>query len=74
MKNESKPVKRLNLGRELSRSEMKQISGGSTQQTYCDGHDPYGPYNPFPVAGSMVIGCQPGYCFPAHHGNFLYCA
>lgn len=71
MKNLSKPIGRLSLKKELTKNEMKQVTGGLTQQTYCDGA---GSGGPFPVAGSMVIGCQPGYCYPAHHGNFLYCA
>ncbi|MFB9843515.1 hypothetical protein [Mucilaginibacter ginsenosidivorans] len=73
MKNLSKPASKLTLKKELSRNEMKQVTGGSTQQTYCDGYDRNG-YNPFPVAGSMPIGCMPAYCPNAHHGAFLYCA
>ena len=72
MKDQPKLAKRLNLNRELTRGEMKQIAGGSTQQTYCDGH---GSAGPFPVAGSTPIGCQPGYCGGIYfHGSFLYCA
>ncbi|HJP63988.1 MAG TPA: hypothetical protein VJ844_11115 [Mucilaginibacter sp.] len=73
MKNLSKPSGKLCLKNELTKSEMKQITGGLTVQTYCDGNDRNG-YNPFPVAGSMPIGCMPAYCTYAHHGNFLYCA
>jgi len=73
MKNLSKPIGKLSLKKELTKSEMKQVTGGLTLQTYCDGND-NGFYNPFPVPGSMVIGCMPAYCYPAHHGNFLYCA
>jgi len=71
MKKNIKPMGKLSLKKELSKAEMKQVAGGLTVQTYCDGN---GWAGPFPVAGSTPIGCQPAYCQAAHHGNFLYCA
>jgi len=71
MKKQLKPMGKLSLKNELSRSELKMISGGySGSQTYCSG----GPSGPFPTSGSSQIGCQPGYCPGAGHGSFLYCA
>jgi len=68
------PVGRLSLKKELSKNELKQITGGSTQQTYCSGPDAQYPYaTAFPV-GQQPIGCAPGYCLGANHGSFLYCA
>jgi hypothetical protein len=62
--------RKLKLGKELSKAEMKQIAGGvGYTQTYCSG----GPDGPFPTSGSSQIGCQPGYCSAAGHGSFLYC-
>jgi hypothetical protein len=64
--------RKLSLGKELSKVEMKQITGGLVgyTQTYCSG----GPSGPFPTSGSTNIGCQPGYCAATGHGSFLYCA
>ena len=63
--------RKLNLGKELSKAEMKQIAGGSGYtQTYCSG----GWAGPFPTSGSSQIGCQPAYCSATGHGTFLYCA
>jgi len=73
MKNLSKSIGKLSLKKELTKNEMKQVTGGLTVQTYCDGNN-HGFYNPFPVPGSTPIGCQPAYCQAAGHGNFLYCA
>lgn len=67
MKNQLKPIAKFSLKKELSRSELKQITGGSsTIQTYCsDGWN---------SAGSAFNGeCLPGYC-NGIHGTFLYCA
>ncbi|BAU55582.1 bacteriocin [Mucilaginibacter gotjawali] len=71
MKKQVKPNGKFSLSKELTKSEMKQVVGGlSGSQTYCSGT----PGTPFPVAGSMKIGCQPAYCAGAGHGSFLYCA
>jgi bacteriocin-like protein len=70
MKKQTKPVGKLSLKTELSRKELKQITGGALQQTYCDGN---GSSGPFPN-GQQAIGCQPAYCSAAGHGSFLYCA
>ncbi|HEY8930138.1 MAG TPA: bacteriocin [Mucilaginibacter sp.] len=70
MKKQPKPAGKLSLKTELSRKELKQITGGALQQTYCDGH---GGAGPFPN-GQQPIGCQPAYCSAAGHGAFLYCA
>ena len=61
---------KLSLKNELSKNDLKKVTGG-TQQTYCDG---LGSGGPFPVSGSTPIGCAPNYCYPALHGHFLYCA
>jgi bacteriocin-like protein len=60
---------KLSLKNELSKNDLKKVTGG-TQQTYCDGA---GPVGPFPVS-QQPIGCAPGYCYPSGHGHFLYCA
>lgn len=74
MKKQLNQIGALSLGKELQKNELKQIKGGvGTTQTYCDGNN-NGFYNPFPVAGSTPIGCQPIYCSAAGHGSFLYCA
>lgn len=71
MKKQSKNASVFDLEKELSRSELKQIVGGSSgYQTYCSG----GPSGPFPTSGSTQIGCQPAYCSATGHGTFLYCA
>lgn len=74
MKKQVTPKGKFSIKTELSRSELKQVLGSSGNQTYCDGLGPYGSGGPFPVAGSMQIGCFPAYCHNAHHGEFLYCA
>jgi bacteriocin-like protein len=60
---------KLSLKNELSKNDLKKVTGG-TQQTYCSG----GPSGPFPVSGSTPIGCAPNYCSATGHGSFLYCA
>jgi bacteriocin-like protein len=70
MEKQSKPTGKFSLQKELSKSELKQVVGGSSVQTYCSG----GPSGPFPVPGSTPIGCNPGYCQPTGHGAFEYCA
>jgi len=70
MKNQLKSIGQLSLKKELSKNELKQVTGGLSTQTYCDGVGG----SPFPVSGSTQIGCQPGYCSAAGHGHFLYCA
>lgn len=65
-----KPTGKLSLKNELTKKELKQVTGGTLQQTYCDCH---GPSGPFPT-GQPPIGCAPGYCPAAGHGAFLYCA
>jgi len=69
MNKQVKTIGKLSLKNELSKSELKAVTGGTTQQTYCSSTT-----NPFPVPGSTPIGCNPGYCQPTGHGNFLYCA
>lgn len=69
MDKQFKPGK-LSLAKELSKNELKMVTGGLTLQTYCDGK---GSAGPFPV-NQQPIGCAPGYCTPAGHGAFLYCA
>jgi len=68
MKKSLKPIGQLSLKKELSKNELKQITGG-TLQTYCDGVGG----TPFPN-GQQPIGCAPAYCSAAGHGHFLYCA
>jgi len=74
MKKQVTPKGKFSIKTELSRSELKQVTGGSSTQTYCSGTGPYSGAGPFPVPGSTPIGCQPAYCHAAHHGDFLYCA
>jgi natural product precursor len=59
-----KQMEKLNLSKEISRNEMKQVKGGAIgyRYTYCTGGGPY------------QIGCQPGYCYGASHGSFSYCS
>jgi len=74
MKKELKPIGKFSLRKELSRSELKQVTGGTTlQQTYCTCADSPSGCTPFPVS-QQPIGCAPAYCAAAGHGTFLYCA
>jgi bacteriocin-like protein len=68
MKKQPKPTGKLSLMNELTKKELKQITGGTLQQTYCSSTT-----NPFPN-GQQPIGCAPAYCAAAGHGSFLYCA
>lgn len=51
---------KLSLKGELTKKEMKQITGGLSGYTNCTG-------------GSYMIGCAPAYCAGAGHGSFVSC-
>ncbi len=51
----------LSLKNELTKKEMKQVTGGVTGYTSCTG-------------GIYQIGCAPAYCSAAGHGTFLGCS
>jgi len=73
MEKQTKPTGKFSLQKELTRRELKQVTGGSSIQTYCACNGAPGCY-PFPVPGSTPIGCNPGYCAQLNHGTFQYCA
>ena len=75
MRNQN-PVGKLSLKKELTKNELKQITGGVSllQQTYCSGPDAQYPYATAFPTGQQPIGCAPAYCLAAGHGSFLYCA
>jgi hypothetical protein len=59
-----KQLEKLNLSKEISRNEMKEVKGGAWGgggRTNCTG-------------GSYMIGCAPAYCQGASHGTFVSCS
>jgi bacteriocin-like protein len=60
MKNEKKSAGKLSLKNELTKNELKHITGGLSGYTNCTG-------------GSYLIGCAPAYCSGAGHGTFISC-
>jgi bacteriocin-like protein len=60
MKKEEKSFRKLSLKKELTKKELKQITGGASGYTSCTG-------------GTYQIGCAPAYCSAAGHGTFQGC-
>ncbi len=64
MKRKLKKIGVLDLGKELSKSQQKKITGGVL--VYCsDSPEPY-------ILGGDCSS-QMGYCAGAHHGTFINC-
>ena len=61
MKKEKRSMGKLSLEKELTKNELKQITGGVSGYTSCTG-------------GIYQIGCAPAYCSAAGHGTFLGCS
>lgn len=57
----TKSTGKLSLSNELTKKEMKKITGGVSGYTSCTG-------------GIYQIGCAPAYCSAAGHGTFLGCS
>jgi bacteriocin-like protein len=61
MKKEKKSLGKLSLKNELTKKELKQVTGGVSGYTHCSD-------------GNYQIGCAPAYCPAAGHGSFLGCS
>lgn len=56
-----KSIGKLSLKNELTKNELKQVTGGVNGYTSCSD-------------GIYQIGCAPAYCSAAGHGSFLGCS
>lgn len=68
MKEKFKKLETFNLGKELSRNELKKIVGGCALVTCSDR-----PGQPYLLSGNDCPGAL-AYCAGAHHGTAISCS